>query len=191
MKVVKTRHLHYERKLLAIQILVLIFASFKVFSGNIGNVSAAPVSPYIAVLPEKTVDPTITVGMNYTISIYTDYTGNNVWGWEFELSFDPDILHGGINTTSAWTGNGVNNIFQVPSNRRPVASDPPEKVFVNQILMTRNVDYTIDYSTGRITFTNAPSNGAEVKAIYLSREPKTPPPGSHLENSITSLVNCR
>lgn len=32
--------------------------------------------------------------MNYTVSIYTDYNGSDVWGYEFELTFDPNVLEG-------------------------------------------------------------------------------------------------
>jgi hypothetical protein len=32
--------------------------------------------------------------MNYTIAVYTDYSGSDVWGWEFGLTFNPSILQG-------------------------------------------------------------------------------------------------
>ncbi|MGD8506536.1 MAG: CARDB domain-containing protein [Candidatus Bathyarchaeota archaeon] len=60
------------------------------------NTSAA-VSPYIGVVPESTMDEAVTPGMNYTISIYTDYigeNGDNITGWQFELTFNPDVLQG-------------------------------------------------------------------------------------------------
>ncbi len=52
------------------------------------------VSPYIAVIPEITVDPTLTPGKNYTVSIYTDYNGTDIWAWQFSLTYNPNILHG-------------------------------------------------------------------------------------------------
>ena len=52
------------------------------------------VSPYIAVLPRRTLDLTLTPGMNYTISIYTNYNGSDIWTYEFELTYNPLILHG-------------------------------------------------------------------------------------------------
>jgi hypothetical protein len=52
------------------------------------------VSPYIAVVPESTVDPSLTPGMNYTISVYTDYEGSDVWGYEFKLTYNPSVLEG-------------------------------------------------------------------------------------------------
>ncbi len=65
-------------------------------SSNLGivDVSAAPLSPYIMIIPEQTVNDTITPGMNYTIAIYTDYNGSDIWQWQFELTFDPAVLEG-------------------------------------------------------------------------------------------------
>jgi len=51
-------------------------------------------STYIAVVPESTVDTTLTLGKNYTVSIYTDYNGSDVWGWEFSLTYNPTVLEG-------------------------------------------------------------------------------------------------
>ena len=49
---------------------------------------------YIAVIPQNTVDLTLTPGKNYTISIYTDYNGSDVWCWQFALSYNPNVLEG-------------------------------------------------------------------------------------------------
>ena len=51
-------------------------------------------SPYIAVIPDSVVDPNLTPDTSFTVSIYTDYTGDDVWGWQFTLSFNPLVLHG-------------------------------------------------------------------------------------------------
>jgi len=51
-------------------------------------------SPYIAVFPGSTVDEAITPGMNFTVSVYTDYSGSDVWGYELELAFTSNILEG-------------------------------------------------------------------------------------------------
>jgi len=74
--------------------LTLLLASMLTLTFNIELVYAVPVSPYIAVAPEKTLDPTITVGMNYTISIHTDYAESDVWAWQFSLTFNPAVLEG-------------------------------------------------------------------------------------------------
>jgi len=44
-----------------------------------------------------------------------------------------------------------------------------EKVYVNQILMTKPDDYTIDYETGYITFATAPDLGAVIDCVYSTR----------------------
>ena len=50
--------------------------------------------PSVKVLPSSTVDPTLTVGMLYTVSIVTDYTGWDVTSYQFTLSYDPAVLEG-------------------------------------------------------------------------------------------------
>ena len=52
------------------------------------------VSPYIAVIPHSTVDPGLTPDMSYTVSIYTDYNGSDVWSYDFSLSYNPNVLNG-------------------------------------------------------------------------------------------------
>ncbi len=73
--------------------LTLLLTSMLTLAFNIEPVSAA-VSPYIAVVPASTVDPALVPGMNYTISINTDYNGSDVWGYEFRLTFNPHVLEG-------------------------------------------------------------------------------------------------
>ena len=52
------------------------------------------VSHYIGIVPQSTVDPNLTPGMNYTILIYTDYNGSDIWGYEFTLAYNPNVLQG-------------------------------------------------------------------------------------------------
>jgi hypothetical protein len=66
---------------------------------TLNNTLASPIeveikSTYITVLPQSTVDTTLTPGKNYTVSIYTDYNGSDIWGWEFTLTYNPSVLHG-------------------------------------------------------------------------------------------------
>ena len=49
---------------------------------------------YIAIIPQRTVDLTITPGMNYTVAISTDYNGSDIWGWQFGLSYNRVLLEG-------------------------------------------------------------------------------------------------
>ena len=51
-------------------------------------------SQYITVIPQSTVDPKLEPGNNYTVSIYTDYNGSDVWSWVFELTYNPTVLEG-------------------------------------------------------------------------------------------------
>jgi hypothetical protein len=50
--------------------------------------------PYVAVVPHCTVNSSLTVDTNYTVSIQTDYTGSDITGWQFDLSYNPNILRG-------------------------------------------------------------------------------------------------
>ena len=126
-------------------------------------VSAVPLSPYIMVVPEKTLDPAIVPGKNYTISVYTDYTGSDVAAWDLSLTFNPSVFQMGFDTTDTWIGDGVAVTFT--ASKVPVV-EFSEKVYVDQILMTRFVNYTMFYGTGELIFTTAPSLGAEIKAEY-------------------------
>ena len=62
--------------------------------GTTLNFTLEFVSPYIAVVPHGTMDSSLAPGMNFTISIYTDYTGDDVWGYEFSLTYSPLVLQG-------------------------------------------------------------------------------------------------
>jgi len=51
-------------------------------------------SPYIGVFPHSTVNPNLTEGTTYTVSIKTDYTGSDITSWQFTLEYNPNVLHG-------------------------------------------------------------------------------------------------
>jgi hypothetical protein len=51
-------------------------------------------SPYVGIVPHTTVNSNLTIGTNYTVSIYTDYNGSDITGYQFELSYNPNILNG-------------------------------------------------------------------------------------------------
>jgi len=82
-----------KRKAVSGIMLTLILTSMLTLAFNIQTVSA-DVYPVIYVKPATTVDPTLTPGKNYTVSIYTDYNGSDIWGWEFDLTYNPLVLHG-------------------------------------------------------------------------------------------------
>jgi len=56
-------------------------------------------SPFIGVVPHNTVNPNLTIGTDYAVSIYTDYNGSDITGYQFALSYNPNVLHG-INVTN-------------------------------------------------------------------------------------------
>jgi len=88
---------HREMKSKAVSgtMLTLLSIGMLILTFKIQPVKAsAVVSPYIAVVPESTVDPALTPGMNYTISIYTDYNGNDINSYGFELTYNPNVLEG-------------------------------------------------------------------------------------------------
>jgi len=123
--------------------------------------------PAIYIEPSTTVDPSLTPGKIYTISVKTDYTGDDINSWQFTLSYNPSVLKiglDGLNYTDIWTGTGTKKSFEAAG--KLIVPDS-EDVYVGGVLKTKGVDYTIDYQTGMITFTTAPAKGAEVKATYL------------------------
>ncbi len=71
----------------------LLLSAFLVLTLSVMYAFAVPESPYIMVLPEATVDSTLTSGY-YNISIYTNYPDSDIWQWQFELTFDPAVLQG-------------------------------------------------------------------------------------------------
>ena len=49
--------------------------------------------PAIYIEPASIVD-TLTPGNNFTLSIYTDYNGTDIWSYEFTLTYNPNVLQG-------------------------------------------------------------------------------------------------
>jgi len=60
----------------------------------ISTSKAKVVSHYIAVVPQSIMDTNMTPGKNFTVSIYTDYNGTDVWSYAFALTYDNNVLHG-------------------------------------------------------------------------------------------------
>jgi len=84
-----------EMKIKAVSgiMLTLLLIGMSTLAFKIEQVSAVT-SPYIAVDPDTISDSTLTPGENFTVSIYTDYDGSDVWAYEFSLTYNPSILHG-------------------------------------------------------------------------------------------------
>jgi len=83
-----------KKKTLLLPIILLLTIS--ALNMNMTSVSAAE-SPYIAVVPPTTTG--LGKGENFTVSIYTDYNGSDVWGWQFILTYNPLIIQG-VNVTN-------------------------------------------------------------------------------------------
>jgi len=58
------------------------------------NSTVKIISYYIAVVPESIVDTTLTPDKNFTVSIYTDYNGTDIWFWQFSVTYNPLVLKG-------------------------------------------------------------------------------------------------
>ena len=121
------------KKLLLLVLLMFVSSTFSTLNLSLMKASAAE-SPYIMIVPESTEDPTLKPGMNYTISIKTDYDGSDVWGYEFKLTYNPRVLHIGIETTDMWIGNGTTTEFNTTHN---LVVEDSEKVYVDENLKTR------------------------------------------------------
>lgn len=85
-----------RKKMLPLSILLLIVLS--VLSVDMIGVSAVD-PPTIAVIPQSTVDQNLEPGMNYSVSIYTDYIGtfdgwDYITSYQFALSYNPSVLSG-------------------------------------------------------------------------------------------------
>ena len=153
-------------------VFILLLSLFGRFGTNVNvnPVSAVPTSPYIAVVPEQTINSSLTVGSIYTVSIYTDCDRNDIWAWQFSLTYDPYVLQLDYhNKTDIWISTGTTRNFYVTTT--PITANS-ETVYINDALQTRNENYTINYESGRIQFRNPPYGpgnpppGAEVKAVY-------------------------
>ena len=68
-----------------------------------------------------------------------------------------------IVTSENFTGDGTTTTFQLS---RGWVVENSETVTVNGATQTRDTDYTINYETGEITFTTAPSSGASIVVSY-------------------------
>jgi len=79
-----------RRKFAALASLLLVLS---VLSVNMHSTVSVD-NPSLKIVPESTVNPTITVGMLYTVSIVTDYSGSDVTSYQFTLSYNPALLEG-------------------------------------------------------------------------------------------------
>jgi len=76
------------------------------------------------------------------------------------------VLTQNISNENVGTGDGSTTEFSLAYS--PVLENS-ETIYVDGTEQTRNTDYTINYETGVITFTSAPTNGASITADYTRR----------------------
>ena len=89
----KTHHtLDGKNPLPLLILLMLTLSILSALSVNVKVVSAEEL-PFIYMEPAYT-DATLTLGTNFTVSIKTNYTGADILGWQFTLSYNPFVLHG-------------------------------------------------------------------------------------------------
>jgi len=86
-----------KRRLITVVMLVALvcMSVFGVLNLDTVRLSAYE-SPAIYITPPSVSppDPEAANGTNYTFSVLTDYNGSDVWGFEFDLTFDPTVLEG-------------------------------------------------------------------------------------------------
>jgi len=80
-----------RKKLLSLTILLLFAVG--ALNVNVLKVSAATY-PSIYIEPSSIENSALTPGENITVSIKTDYTGNDVWSYQFSLFYNPAVLEG-------------------------------------------------------------------------------------------------
>jgi len=56
--------------------------------------SSALAYPAIYIEPASIINTELTPSKNFTISIKTNYTGADIWGWELTLTYNPIVLNG-------------------------------------------------------------------------------------------------
>ncbi|MGD8505575.1 MAG: dockerin type I domain-containing protein [Candidatus Bathyarchaeota archaeon] len=183
-------------------ILILILSTLSIFSAlSLGVLRVSAVEqPAIYVVPAwgHTADPTSEIGTNYTVSVYTNCTNDNIWGFEFTLSFNASILQGvevvngdiitddigptlwkteGFNNTEGTLGLTGNGFFFFPPDPPPVATGPGTMA---------NVTFTIvGYGKTEITLgrdTRLIGYDFDFEVEYNIIEP--PPPYDHLDNGL-------
>ena len=112
-----------------------------------------------------------------TGTVYLNVTGEHVGTGdgtteEFQLDHYPvrsetDTVYLSLTGEEVGTGDGMKKRFQLAQH--PVKSGS-ETVYLDGAVQTRDVDYSIDYEAGEVTFTTAPASGVSVTADYTYDE---------------------
>ncbi len=164
-------HVRERRESLSWIMLVILFLACTTIQGG-GIVKAPPGTTVYVDPPISTanVNDTFSVDINVTDIEYSPPLDMGLYWWEFTLAFDPSLLQvvsyreQKIDSyTDTWAGDGATKSFV--TTEKPLVPDS-ETVYLNGTLMTKPVNYTIDYEAGNITFTAAPGIDAEIEASY-------------------------
>jgi len=154
-----------RKKILSLAMLTLLIIS--VFSVlNIVDISADP-SPVIEFAPNEITSGAI--GFDFVWSISTDYAGDDIWGYEFSLTYNPVVLevlnvtNGGVVannsiTSARFTSGTIDNVageLSVTSAYFKFISPPPDTTSVDGAVLanigfnvTGNGDSDITFGVG-------------------------------------------
>jgi len=147
-------------------LLLSVFLTLIVSAFNLNAIGVSAVEyPVIYSSPAwvHTDDPVSAVGTSYTFSVCTDYTGSDVWGYEFKLTFNPNVLEGVdvevangdlITDTAFWIPGTFDNTagtLSLTGNGFFYESPPPPVTSGPGILA--NITFTVvGYGASNITF---------------------------------------
>jgi hypothetical protein len=153
-------------------IVLLVLSVLSGLSVNTIKVSAGEY-PAIYIDPPSVIDDTLQSGDNFTISIKTNCTNDDIWGYKFTLSYNPNVLNGGINKTETWIGDGSKKKFYLTEG--PVALDSV-KVYVNGTPVTERMEgydeWFGDGETGAFAASKIPIV-EESEEVYINASLKT------------------
>ncbi len=149
-----------KRQLIAF-VMVVALIGFGVLNLDTVRLSAYE-SPAIYISPAyvSSTDPLSEIGANHTFYVYTDYDGSDVWGFEFGVTYDTNVLEGVevvngglINETIMWLGefNNTKGTLDVGNSfYTPPLEDPP--ITSGPGILT-NITFTVvGYGVSNITF---------------------------------------
>ena len=145
-------------------LLLSVFLTLIVSAFNLNAIGVSAVEyPVIYSSPAwvHTDDPAAAVGTSYTFSVKTDYTGSDVWAYEFKLTFNPNVLEGVevvngdlITDTTLWIPGTFDNTagkLSLTENAFYFLSPPPPLASGPAILA--NITFTVvGYGISSITF---------------------------------------
>jgi len=83
-----------ERKAVSVIALILLLLVGVLTLSFKTELVSAIIPEYPAIYVDPPIVENVMPGSNVTVSIKTDYSGYDIWAWQFTLSYNPSILHG-------------------------------------------------------------------------------------------------